>query len=173
VFDFLTLTERVAELELEEALVATSQSKACPARPTSARSSNIRSSKIGIDVTTEFPKPWTAEVTGAADVAITMGCGDVCPINPGKRCLGWELAHPGRGVRRGRPPDRGDIDAGLQTPLNERGVPVESRVLLGLQGERPRRSVGWSHQEGSRRSRATASSSAGRPSESGSDAQCS
>ena len=41
--------------------------------------------EMGIDITAEFPKPWTDEVVRAADVVITMGCGDVCPIVPGKR----------------------------------------------------------------------------------------
>ena len=41
--------------------------------------------EVGIDITTEFPKPSTDEVVRAADVAITMGCGDACPPYPGKR----------------------------------------------------------------------------------------
>ena len=45
----------------------------------------------GINIATEFPKPWTDEIVRAADVMITMGCGDACPIFPGKRYLDWEL----------------------------------------------------------------------------------
>jgi arsenate reductase (thioredoxin) len=50
--------------------------------------------EVGIDITREQPKPWTDETLGAADVIITMGCGDACPIYPGKRYLDWELEDP-------------------------------------------------------------------------------
>src|SRR5688572_1289051 len=50
--------------------------------------------ELGIDVGEEFPKPLTDEVVRAADAVITMGCGDACPIYPGKRYLDWELADP-------------------------------------------------------------------------------
>jgi arsenate reductase (thioredoxin) len=48
----------------------------------------------GIDITGEYPKPWTDEVVRAADVVITMGCGDACPIFPGTRYENWDLADP-------------------------------------------------------------------------------
>jgi len=48
----------------------------------------------GIDISTEFPKPWTEEVIRAADVVVTMGCGDACPLYPGKQYLDWELEDP-------------------------------------------------------------------------------
>lgn len=50
--------------------------------------------EVGIDITGEFPKPWTDEIVRAADVVITMGCGDACPIFPGKRYVDWELEDP-------------------------------------------------------------------------------
>jgi arsenate reductase len=50
--------------------------------------------EIGIDLSKEFPKPLTNEVVKAADVVITMACGDACPIYPGKRYLDWELPDP-------------------------------------------------------------------------------
>lgn len=50
--------------------------------------------EIGIDISDEFPKPWTDEVVQAAGVIITMGCGDACPLYPGKRYLDWEVADP-------------------------------------------------------------------------------
>ena len=50
--------------------------------------------EIGLDLSKEFPKPLTDEVVRAADVVITMGCGDACPIYPGKRYLDWELEDP-------------------------------------------------------------------------------
>ena len=50
--------------------------------------------EVGIDIRQEFPKPWTDEIVQAADVVITMGCGDACPIFPGKRYEDWPLADP-------------------------------------------------------------------------------
>jgi arsenate reductase (thioredoxin) len=50
--------------------------------------------EIGIDISKEFPKPWTDEIVRAADVIVTMGCGDSCPIFPGKRYLDWEVGDP-------------------------------------------------------------------------------
>ena len=50
--------------------------------------------EIGLDLSKEFPKPLTQEAVRAADVVVTMGCGDACPIYPGKRYLDWELADP-------------------------------------------------------------------------------
>jgi len=49
---------------------------------------------IGIDITSEFPKSLTDDVVQAADVVITMGCGDACPVYPGKRYIDWNLPDP-------------------------------------------------------------------------------
>ena len=58
----------------------------------------------GIDVSKEFPKPLTDEAARSADILITMGCGDACPIYPGKRYLDWDLADPaGKTVQEVRP----------------------------------------------------------------------
>ena len=50
--------------------------------------------EVGIDISGEFPKPWTDEVVRAADVVVTMGCGDACPVFPGKRYEDWTLTDP-------------------------------------------------------------------------------
>lgn len=50
--------------------------------------------EVGIDISGEFPKPWTDEIVKAADVVVTMGCGDACPIFPGKRYVDWAIADP-------------------------------------------------------------------------------
>ena len=50
--------------------------------------------ELGVDLNEEFPKPLTDEVVRAADVVITMGCGDACPIYPGKKYEDWELDDP-------------------------------------------------------------------------------
>jgi protein-tyrosine-phosphatase/DNA-binding transcriptional ArsR family regulator len=73
----------------------------------------------GIDLSREFPKPLTDEFVKAADVVITMGCGDACPIYPGKRYADWELEDPA-----GQPVEvvrriRDDIDARVQQLLAE------------------------------------------------------
>jgi len=60
--------------------------------------------EVGIDITGEYPKPWTDEIVRAADVVITMGCGDACPFYPGKRYEDWALEDPaGQGVEAVRP----------------------------------------------------------------------
>ena len=60
--------------------------------------------EVGIDITGEYPKPWTDEIVQAADIVITMGCGDACPIFPGKRYENWELPDPaGQGLDAVRP----------------------------------------------------------------------
>jgi protein-tyrosine-phosphatase len=50
--------------------------------------------ELGIDISSESPRAWTDEIVGAADVVVTMGCGDTCPIFAGKRYEDWELADP-------------------------------------------------------------------------------
>ena len=50
--------------------------------------------EVGIDIVGEFPKPWTDEIVQAADVVVTMGCGDACPLFPGKRYEDWQLDDP-------------------------------------------------------------------------------
>lgn len=60
--------------------------------------------EVGIDIADSYPKPWTDETLGAADVIVTMGCGDACPVIPGKRYVDWELADPaGKPVDQIRP----------------------------------------------------------------------
>ena len=81
--------------------------------------------EIGVDMSKEFPKPLTTEVVEAADVVVTMGCGDACPIFPGKRYLDWELTDPsGKSVDEVRP-IRDGIDARVRTLLSEL-IPVSS-----------------------------------------------
>ena len=73
----------------------------------------------GLDVTKEFPKPLTDEAARSADVIITMGCGDACPIFPGKRYEDWELDDPaGQGIESVRP-IRDEIRARIEKLLAE------------------------------------------------------
>ncbi|MBO0815641.1 MAG: arsenate reductase ArsC, partial [Actinobacteria bacterium] len=60
--------------------------------------------EVGIDISQEFPKPWTDEFVLAADVVVTMGCGDACPLFPGKHYEDWELEDPfGKTIEEIRP----------------------------------------------------------------------
>jgi arsenate reductase (thioredoxin) len=78
--------------------------------------------EVGIDITDEYPKPWTQEIVQAADVVITMGCGDACPIFPGKRYEDWPLDDPaGHGVDEVRP-IRDEIRARVEGLLASLGV---------------------------------------------------
>ncbi|MGH8874518.1 MAG: arsenate reductase ArsC [Acidimicrobiia bacterium] len=75
--------------------------------------------EVGIDISSEFPKPWTDEVVRAADVVVTMGCGDACPVLPGKRYQDWEVADPaGRPLEEVRP-IRGEIEQRVRRLLSE------------------------------------------------------
>ena len=75
--------------------------------------------EVGVDMSEEFPKPLTDEVVRAADVVITMGCGDACPIYPGKRYEDWVLDDPAAQdidtVRR----IRDEIDGRVQRLVSE------------------------------------------------------
>jgi arsenate reductase len=75
--------------------------------------------EIGLDLSREFPKPLTDDAVQAADVVITMGCEDACPIYPGKRYLNWDLTDPaGKPIEEIRP-IRDDIDARVRSLLAE------------------------------------------------------
>ncbi len=78
--------------------------------------------EVGIDITREFPKPWTDEIVQAADVVVTMGCGDACPYFPGKRYENWELPDPaGQGIEAVRL-IRDDIERRVRLLLSELDV---------------------------------------------------
>jgi arsenate reductase len=78
----------------------------------------------GIDIAHEYPKPWTDEIVQAADVIITMGCGDACPIFPGRRYEEWKLEDPaGMGVEAVRP-IRDEIERRVRQLLDELEVPT-------------------------------------------------
>jgi len=80
--------------------------------------------EVGIDIAKESPKPWTEEIVQVADVVVTMGCGDACPILPGKRYEDWDLEDPaGLAVGAVRP-IRDDIEQRVRRLLGELGVAV-------------------------------------------------
>ncbi|WP_116948501.1 arsenate reductase ArsC [Jiangella endophytica] len=82
----------------------------------------------GIDIAAEFPKPWTDETVRAADVVVTMGCGDACPVFPGKRYEDWTLDDPaGQNLTAVRP-IRDEIERRVLTLLDELEVSAGRRA---------------------------------------------
>lgn len=78
--------------------------------------------EVGIDIAHQEPQRWTDEIVEAADVVVTMGCGDACPVFPGKRYENWELPDPaGLGVEAVRP-IRDDIERRVRVLLTDLGL---------------------------------------------------
>lgn len=81
--------------------------------------------EVGIDIASEFPKPFAVEIVQSADVVITMGCGDTCPIFPGKRYEDWALDDPaGLGVEAVRP-IRDEIKRRVESLISDLAVVVK------------------------------------------------
>jgi arsenate reductase len=76
-------------------------------------------SELGVDLSKEFPKPMTDEAVRAADTVITMGCGDACPIYPGKRYEDWEVDDPAEADLEGVRRIRDEISQRVRTLLDE------------------------------------------------------
>jgi protein-tyrosine-phosphatase len=79
--------------------------------------------EIGLDISRKFPKPLTTDKVQAADVVITMGCGDACPIYPGKRYEDWDLPDPAGLDLAAVRPIRDDIDRQVRQLLAELVAP--------------------------------------------------
>jgi protein-tyrosine-phosphatase len=75
--------------------------------------------ELGLDLSKEFPKPLTDASVKAADVVVTMGCGDACPFHPGKRYLDWELEDPAGKSLADIRPIRDEIDRRVRALLAE------------------------------------------------------
>lgn len=71
----------------------------------------------GINIKGEIPRPWSDEIVRAADVVVTMGCGDACPIYPGKRYLDWEVADPAGRTPEEIRPIRDDLEQRVRSLL--------------------------------------------------------
>jgi protein-tyrosine-phosphatase len=80
----------------------------------------------GIDISGEYPKPWTDEVVRAADVVVTMGCGDACPVFPGRRYEDWDLDDPAGLDLADLRPIRDDIERRVRHLLAEITVPTRA-----------------------------------------------
>lgn len=82
--------------------------------------------EVGIDISVEIPQPWSDEVVRASDVVVSMGCGDACPVFPGKRYLDWAIEDPaGQGVEDVRP-IRDELRRRVVALMDDLGVPVRS-----------------------------------------------
>ena len=79
--------------------------------------------EVGLDISREFPKPLTNDNVQAADVVITMGCGDACPIYPGKRYEDWDL------------PDPAGLDLAAVRPIRDDIARRVQQLLSGLVNE--------------------------------------
>jgi len=82
--------------------------------------------EVGIDISGEYPKPWTDEIVQAADVVITMGCGDACPVFPGRRYEQWVLDDPAGQDVDGVRPIRDDIEERVRRLLTDLHVPIHA-----------------------------------------------
>ncbi|MBA2322771.1 MAG: arsenate reductase ArsC [Pseudonocardiales bacterium] len=80
----------------------------------------------GIDISREYPKPWTDEIVRAADVVITMGCGDACPVFPGRRYEEWALDDPAGRTLDDVRPIRDEIEHRVRVLLNEIAAPGDN-----------------------------------------------
>jgi arsenate reductase (thioredoxin) len=78
--------------------------------------------EVGINISDQFPKPWTDEVIRSADVIVTMGCGDACPIFPGKRYEDWEVPDPADLDVAGVRPVRDEIEGRVKRLLQQLGI---------------------------------------------------
>ncbi|WP_189186952.1 arsenate reductase ArsC [Streptomyces albiflavescens] len=82
--------------------------------------------EVGIDISAEAPKVLTTQAVQSSDVVITMGCGDACPVFPGKRYLDWQLDDPaGQGVEAVRP-IRDAVEQRVRGLLAELGAPASA-----------------------------------------------
>jgi protein-tyrosine-phosphatase len=80
--------------------------------------------EVGIDISGESPKPWTYDVLDAVDVVVTMGCGDACPVIPGKRYEDWEVADPADRPLGDVRPVRDEIETRVRDLLRRLDVEV-------------------------------------------------
>jgi arsenate reductase len=80
----------------------------------------------GIDIATEIPQPWADEIVRATDVVVTMGCGDACPVFPGKRYIDWEIEDPsGKTVQEVRP-IRDELEQRVRRLMAELEIPAQA-----------------------------------------------
>lgn len=80
----------------------------------------------GIDISDEIPQPWADEIVRAADVVVTMGCGDACPVFPGKRYVDWEVEDPSKKTIADVRPIRDDLKERVLGLMAELDLPTHA-----------------------------------------------
>ncbi len=85
----------------------------------------IAMAEMGIDIAGEQPKKWTGAMLEVADVVVTMGCGDTCPILPGRRHEDWTLADPAGQTLESVRPIRDEIERRVRVLLSQLGIQVK------------------------------------------------
>jgi arsenate reductase len=78
--------------------------------------------EVGVDISSGSPKRWTDEMLHAADLVVTMGCGDTCPVIPGKRYEDWDVADPAQKPLEDVRPIRDDIERRVRDLLGRLGI---------------------------------------------------
>jgi protein-tyrosine-phosphatase len=84
----------------------------------------IAMAEKGIDISREIPQPWADEIVRAADVVVTMGCGDSCPVFPGKRYVDWEVDDPSGKTLEEVRPIRDDLEKRVRALMADLNVPA-------------------------------------------------
>lgn len=79
--------------------------------------------EVGVDIAGETPRRWTDEIVREADVVVTMGCGDSCPVFPGTRYVDWDLDDPAGLPVEGVRPIRDEIERRVRALIRELGIP--------------------------------------------------
>ena len=87
--------------------------------------------EAGIDISLALPQGWSEETIRAADVVVTMGCGDTCPVYPGTRYIDWGVEDPaGKSLEEVRP-IRDELERRVRALMSDLGVPTADRSGLG------------------------------------------
>lgn len=81
--------------------------------------------EVGIDIADAYPKPWTEEIIESADVIVTMGCGDACPVLPGKRYIDWKIPDPAGLTLEEVRPIRDELGERVHALLTELGIATD------------------------------------------------
>ncbi|HEY7582127.1 MAG TPA: arsenate reductase ArsC [Acidimicrobiia bacterium] len=83
-------------------------------------------SEVGIDLSQELPRAWSTDDLRAADIVVTMGCGDTCPVFPGRRYLDWDIDDPSGQTANGVRPIRDEIESRVRSLMADLGLATDA-----------------------------------------------